>query len=142
MFQGDAVPASPQPGPSAQPNTPPSEGPSIGAPGEPLGISDAPSNVTPISEEDDLSDDSKVLDSSQLPLLCTAAHAREDPEAHDTALLGRSAGLSPGDVEDLWLQETIYLDILKTCAEFVDCLQAATLSDHSVGLSEEAVCYC
>ena len=79
MFQGNAVPASPQPGPSVRPNTPPSEGPSIGAPGELLGISDAPSNVTPISEEDDLSDDSEVLDSSQLPLLCTAAHAHKDP---------------------------------------------------------------
>ena len=139
VFQGDAVPQSPQPGPSARHNTPPSEGPSIRAPGDPLGISDAPSNGTPISEEDELSDDSEVLDPSQSPLQGTAAHAREDPEAHDTDLPGRSAGISPGDVEDLWLQETIHLDALKTCAEFVKCIQAATHSDPSLGLSEEVV---
>ena len=109
MFQGDIVPAAPPPGPSARPNTLLSKGPSIGAPGEPLGISDGSSNSTPISDEDGLSDDSKVLNSSQLPFLGTAMHAREDPEAHDTALPGRSAGLSPGDVEDLWLQEMIHL---------------------------------
>jgi len=103
MFQGDIVPAAPPPRPSVQPNTPLSEGPSIRAPGEPLGISDGSSNGTPISDEDGLSDDSEVLNSSQLPFPGTAAHVHEDPEAHDTALSGQSAGLSPGDVEDLWL---------------------------------------
>jgi hypothetical protein len=88
MFQSDIVPVAPPPGPSARPNTPLSEGPSTGAPGEPLGISDGSSNGTPISDEDGLSDDSEVLDSSQLPFLGTATHMREDPEAHDTALPG------------------------------------------------------
>jgi hypothetical protein len=93
MFQSDIVPAAPPPGPSVRPNTLPSEGPSIGAPGEPLGISDGSSNSTPISNKD-----------------------------HGTALPRQSAGLSPGDIEDLWLQEMIHLDHLKMCAEFIRCL--------------------
>jgi hypothetical protein len=122
MFQGDIVPVAPPPGPSVQPNTLLSKGPSIRAPREPLGILDGSSNGTPISNKDGLSDDSEVLDSLQLPFLGTAAHVCEDPEAHDTALPRQSAGLSPGDVEDLWLQEMIHLDNLKMCAEFIRCL--------------------
>jgi hypothetical protein len=138
MLQGDAFSVAPPLRPSLRPNTPLSEGPSIGAPGEPHSISDS-SFGTPMSEGDDFSDDSEVLDSLQLSLTGTAVHTHEDPEPHDTALPGQSAGLSPGNVEDLWLQETIHLDDLKLCAEFVKCLQAATLSDSSVSLSEEAV---
>ena len=139
MFQGAAILASPLPGPSVHPNTPVSEGSLIRAPRVLLGISDAPSNDTPISEEDELSDDSKVLDPSQLPLLGTAAHVRKDPEAHDTDLLERSARISPGNVDNLWLQETIHLDDLRMCSDFVKCLQVDTLSDPSLSLSEEAV---
>jgi hypothetical protein len=135
MFQGDSVPPSPQPGPSARPNTPLSEAPSIGAPGEPHSISDS-SFGTPMSEGNYLSE---AFDSSRSPSPDAAAHVLEEPEANDAALPGQSAGLSPGDVEDLWLQEAIHLDDLKLCADFVKCLQSATLSDPSVGLSEEAV---
>ncbi len=88
MFQGEIVPAAPPPRPSVWPDTPLSEGPPIRSPGELLGISDTPSNGTPISEEDELSDDSEVLNSSQLPLLGTATHMHEDPEAYNTALPG------------------------------------------------------
>src|SRR6266851_9310832 len=130
MFQGDAVPVSPRP------DTPPSKGPSIRAPGEPHGISDIPSNGAPISSGDDLSE---AFYSLQLPSPDAAVHMLEDPQAHDTALSGRSFGHSPSDVEDLWLQETIHLDDLKLCAEFVKCLQAATHCDPSLSLSEEAV---
>ena len=121
---------------SPHPNTPPSEGPSIRAPRELHGISDVPSNGAPISSGDDLSE---AFYSLQLPSLDAAVHALEDPQAHDTALSGRSFGHSPSDVEDLWLQETIHLDDLKLCAEFVKCLQAAIYCDPSLSLSEEVV---
>src|SRR6266851_4788078 len=100
MFQGDAVPVSPHP------DTPLSKRPSIGAPGEPHGISDIPSNGAPISLGNDLSE---AFYSSWLPSPDAAMHALKDPQAHDTALSGRSVGHSPSDVEDLWLQETIHL---------------------------------
>jgi len=98
MFQGDAVPSSPLPGPSACPDTPLSKAPSIGAPGEPLDTSDVPSDGTPMSEGDYLSE---AFDYSWSPSPDAAAHALKDPEANDAALPGRSAGLSPGDIEDL-----------------------------------------
>jgi Transposase family tnp2 len=139
MFQVAAVLVSPLPGPSARPDTPVSEGPSIGAPGEPLDISDVPSSGSLMSGSDNLSDDSNVSDSSQLQSLDTVEHSLEDPEAHVAVLPERSAGLSLGDIEDLWIQDTIHLDNLKLCADFVGRLQAATLSDPSAGLSEEAV---
>jgi hypothetical protein len=82
---------------------------------------------------------SETFNSSWLPSLDAAVHVLKDPEANDAALPAQSAGLSPGNVEDLWLQEAIHLDDLKLCADFVKCLQAATLSDPSVSLSEEAV---
>jgi hypothetical protein len=136
MFQGDGISVSPLPGPSAQPDTPLSEGPSIGAPDKPLDISDVPSIGMPMSEG---SDPSKAFNSSRSPSLDTAVHALEDPEANDNALSERTPGLSPGDVRDLWLQETIHLDDLKLAADFIKGLQVATLSDPSVGLSAEAV---
>ncbi len=87
MFQGDAVPASPQPGTSAQLNTMLSESPLIGAPGEPHSISDS-SFGTPMSEGGNLSDDSEVFDSLQVQSLDTAACSLRDPQAYDTALPG------------------------------------------------------
>ena len=48
-------------------------------------------------------------------------------------------GLPQGDLEDLWLQDTIYLDDIKTTAEFVRCLRGATLDDLSLGMSPEAL---
>jgi hypothetical protein len=135
MFQRDAVPSSPLPGPSARPDTPLSEAPSTGAPAEPLGASDVLSDGIPMSEGDYLSE---AFNYSWSPSPDAAVHLLGDPQAHDTALPGQSAGLSPGDIEDLWL-EVVHLDDLRLCAEFVKALQAATLSDPSVGLSEEAV---
>jgi hypothetical protein len=82
---------------------------------------------------------SEAFDYSQSPSPDAAARSLGDPQAHDTALSGRSARLSPGDIEDLWLEEVIHLDNLRLCAEFVKALQVATLSNPSVGLSEEAV---
>ncbi len=83
MFQSNMVPASPLPSLSAYPDTPLSEALSIGASGEPLDILDIPSNGTPMSEGDNLSE---AFNSSQSPLLDAAAHTLEDPEAHDAAL--------------------------------------------------------
>jgi hypothetical protein len=45
----------------------------------------------------------------------------------------------PGDVEDLWLQDLIHLNELKTAAEFVKGLQGATLDNPSLGMSDEAL---
>ena len=139
MFQSEIVPAAPPPRLSVQPNTPPSEGSPIRSPKELLSILDASSNGTPISKEDELSDDSEVLNSLQLPLPGTAAHMCKDPEAYNTALPERSTRLSPSDVKDLWLQETIHLHDLKICTEFIRCLKVATLSNLSLSLSKEAV---
>jgi hypothetical protein len=50
-----------------------------------------------------------------------------------------SAEIPPGDLEDLWLEDTIHLDDLKLSADFVTALQGATLSDRSSGLSSEAL---
>ncbi len=85
MFQGDAVPSSPLPGPSAHPDTPLSEAPSIGAPGEPLDASDVPSDGTPMSEGDYLSEAFNYL---QSPSPDAAAHTLEDPKANNAALPG------------------------------------------------------
>jgi len=100
MFQGDGIPVSPLPGPSAQLNTPLSKGPSIGAPREPLDVSDIPSISMPMSEG---SDPSEAFDSLQSPSPDTAAHDLEDPEANDNALPERTPRLSPSNVRDLWL---------------------------------------
>ena len=107
---------SPLPGPSAQLNTPLSEGPSIRASGEPLDVSDVPSIGMLMSEG---GDPSEAFNSSQSLSPDTAVHALEDSEANDNALPGRTPGLSPGDVRDLWLQETIHLDDLKLAANFI-----------------------
>ena len=40
--------------------------------------------------------------------------------------------LPAGDIEDLWLQDTIHLDDIKTAAEFVRRLQDASLDDPSL----------
>ena len=71
-----------------------------------------------------------------------------DAEGLDTAdcLLGGPAQLNPnsfdtppGDVEDLWLQDTIHLSDLKLVAEFMKALQGATLDDPSLGMSDKAL---
>jgi len=50
-----------------------------------------------------------------------------------------SSCLPPGNIEDLWLQDTIHLRELKTTAEFVKVLQSATLDNPSMGMSDEAL---
>ena len=44
-----------------------------------------------------------------------------------------------GDIEDLWLQETIHLDDLKTSASFIKALQHITLEDPMLGMSDEVL---
>ena len=92
-----------------------------------------------MSHGDDLSHHSKDFDPSQPPHADTAVCLLEDPHT----LSSSSSELSPGDVKDLWLQDTIHLDDIKLCADFVKHLQCMTLSDSSLGLSAEAVeCLC
>jgi len=76
MFQGDAVPSSPLPGPSACPDTLLSKAPSTGAPAEPLSASDVPSDGTPMSEGDYLSE---AFNYSQLPSPDAAVRSLGDP---------------------------------------------------------------
>ena len=75
------------------------------------------------------------LGTTDLPSQDTANCPLGDP-AH---LNPSSFGISPGDVEDLWLRDTIHLSDLKTAAEFVKGLQGATLDDPSLGMSDEAL---
>jgi hypothetical protein len=49
------------------------------------------------------------------------------------------SNLPPGDIEDLWLQDIIYLSDLRIMAEFVKVLQSTTLDDPSLGMSAEAL---
>jgi len=48
-------------------------------------------------------------------------------------------GIPSGDVKDLWMQETIHLDDLRTSADFVKALQETTLDDPMLGMSSDAV---
>ena len=44
-----------------------------------------------------------------------------------------------GDIEDLWLQEMIHLDALRTSADFVKALQQTTLDDPMLSMSSNAI---
>jgi len=79
-----------------------------------------PGNTGPSGHADDLDIADRPLDNP--------AHQSHSP-----------FDLSPGDVEDLWLQDTIHLSNLKTAAEFVKGLQGVTLDNPSLGMSDEAL---
>ena len=96
---------------------------------------DALSDVPLLPHGDDLSHHSEDFDPSQPPPADPGVHLLEDPRTQPSS----SSELSPGDVEDLWLQDAIHLDNIKLCADFVKDLKRATLSDPSLGLSAEAV---
>ena len=64
-----------------------------------------------------------------------ADHPLDDP----ASLNPSSLDIPPGDIEDLWLQDTIHLGDLQTAADFVKELQGATLDDPSLGMSDEAL---
>ena len=44
-----------------------------------------------------------------------------------------------GDIEDLWLQDTIYLKEIKTMVKFVTLLRDASLDNPSLRMSSEAL---
>ena len=44
-----------------------------------------------------------------------------------------------GDIEDLWLQEMIHLDDLRTSADFIKALQQITLDNPMLGMSSDAI---
>ena len=48
-------------------------------------------------------------------------------------------GLPAGNLENLWLQDIIHLDNIKTTEAFVRMLQESTLDDPSLGMSQEAL---
>jgi hypothetical protein len=61
------------------------------------------------------------------------------PDSTHTSSTTVGPGLLAGDLEDLWLQDTIHLDDIKTTAAFVRMLQESTLDDPSLGMSQEAL---
>ena len=58
-------------------------------------------------------------------------HASHAPNA--------SSGPPVGDVEDLWLQDTIHLNDIKTTAKIVKMLHEASLDNPSLRMSREAL---
>ena len=62
-----------------------------------------------------------------------------DHQPAHTSHASIATGLPAGDVEDLWLQDTIHLDDIRTVAEFVRRLQEASLDDPSLGMSCKAL---
>ena len=72
------------------------------------------------------------MDSIDLPPEDAADQPLDDP-----AQLNLYAGdLPPGDVEDLWLHDSIHLSDLRTAAEFVKALRGTTLDDPNLGMSD------
>ena len=63
----------------------------------------------------------------------------DDHQAEDMPRTSITVGLPGGDVEDLWLQDTIRLDDIRLAAEFVRMLQDTSLDDPSLGMSCEAL---
>ena len=62
-------------------------------------------------------------------------HPPDNPAHRNPSLFD----MPPGNIEDLWLQNTIYLDDLIMAAEFIKGLQGATLDDPSLGMSDKAL---
>ena len=58
-------------------------------------------------------------------------HASHAPDA--------SSGPPVGNIDDLWLQDTIHLDDIKTTAKIVKMLHEASLDDPSLGMSCKAL---
>jgi hypothetical protein len=63
----------------------------------------------------------------------------DDHQAEDMPRTSITVGLPGGDVEDLWLQDTIRLDDIRLAAEFVRMLQDTSLDDPSLGMSCKAL---
>jgi len=101
--------------------------------GSPLGPS-VQSNA-PQSGDVGSSGGAEDLDTMDLPSQDPANCRLDDP----THLNPNASELPPGDIEDLWLQDTIHLKDLKTTADFVKSLQGATLDDPNLGMSDEAI---
>jgi len=80
----------------------------------------SPSDIGPSGNVEDFDTDNRLLDDP----------AHRNPNSFD---------MPPGDVEDLWLWDTIHHDNLRTAVEFMKGLQGATLDDPSLGMSDGAL---
>jgi len=80
----------------------------------------SPSDIGPSGNVEDFDTDNRLLDDP----------AHRNPNSFD---------MPPGDVEDLWLWDTIHCDDLRTAVEFMKGLQGATLEDPSLGMSDGAL---
>lgn len=67
-----------------------------------------------------------------------SSHADDDEDTRPPSP-GSADHIPPGDVEDLWMQETIHLRDLKSTADFIRGLRDITLDDPLLGMSEEAI---
>jgi hypothetical protein len=62
-----------------------------------------------------------------------------DNQAKNMPCTSIAIGLPGGDVKDLWIQDTIYLDNIRTVVDFVKLLQGFRLDDPSLGMSNDAL---
>ena len=80
--------------------------------------------------------DTEDLDGSPNPY--DSSHADDDEDTHPPSP-GSADHIPPGDVGDLWMQESIYLRDLKSTVDFICGLQDITLDNPLLGMSEEAI---
>ena len=75
-----------------------------------------------------------------VPSCDTLSGNQPEVASHSPGPTADSDGFLPGgDIEDLWLQETIHLNNIKVTMEFVKRLQSASLDDPTLGMSCEAL---
>ena len=96
-----------------------------------LGVADLPSLNNHQPSHNDTSG-SRQVPSPGIPL-------DDHQPAHRSHASATANGFPAGDVKDLWLQDTIHLDDIRTATEFVRRLQEASLDDPSLGMSCEAL---
>ena len=77
----------------------------------------------------DASEDPNDLEVSDQP----ACASMDDHQAEDMPRTSITVGLPGGDVEDLWLQDTIHLDDIRLAAEFVRMLQDTSCEEPTDG---------
>jgi hypothetical protein len=96
-----------------------------------LGVADL------LSPDDHRPSHNDTLGSRQVPSL--GIPLNDHQPAHRSHASAIANGLPAGDVEDLWLQDTIHLDDIRTATESVRRLQEASLDDPSLRMSCEAL---
>ena len=102
----------------------------------PAGASDpAPNEVSPSESVDSL-----MRDRADIELILSDPLVNDDfPGGLADSPTPNASETRSGNIEDLWLQQPIYLDELKTSASFIRALQDITLDDPMLSLSDEVL---